>query len=259
MSHIGAGQRRHRVNRRAFLRGAAGVAVGLPFLESLPERSAWAAGEDPVFSLFICAVDGVVPESFFPDALGALTVDGLAAAGKATSALSAHAENLLFVKGINWPFSPQGEPHAETLCMALTAAKPTSSSSAAMAGGPSADWVIARKVQPGTPPLTLYAGNLRNGYIAERLSFSEAGVVTPAVSNPYTLYQKLIGIVIARRHPEPRRPRGGTALDRESQERSRPGARRPGRADGEPADELGRQATPPEALRFHSRHGGRDR
>ena len=32
------------INRRAFLRGAGTVAIGLPFLEGLPERSAWAAG-----------------------------------------------------------------------------------------------------------------------------------------------------------------------------------------------------------------------
>ena len=80
--------------------------MGLPFLESLPERSAWAAGHAPVFSLFICAVDGIVPASFFPNALGELTADGLAAAGKATSKLSAHAQNLLFVQGINWPVGP---------------------------------------------------------------------------------------------------------------------------------------------------------
>ena len=192
---IRLGQRSPRVNRRAFLRGAAGVAVGLPFLESLPERSAWAVGATPVFSLFICAVDGVVPEQFFPDSVGALSVDALAAAGKATSNLSAHAENLLFVRGINWPSSPIAEPHAEALCIALTGMKPANTGVMARAAGPSADWVIAEKVQPGTPPLTLYAGNLKNGYIAERLSFSAASTLTPAVDNPFTLYQKLVGIV----------------------------------------------------------------
>jgi hypothetical protein len=192
---IRLGQRRVGVNRRAFLRGAAGVAVGLPFLESLPERSAWAVGATPVFSLFICAVDGVVPMQFFPDSLGPLTVDGLAAAEKATSELSAHAENLLFVKGINWPSNPIAEPHAESLCLAFTAVNTANNGSMARAGGPSADWVIANKVQPGTPPLTMYAGNIRNGYIAERLSFSAAGMLTPAVDNPFTLYQKLVGIV----------------------------------------------------------------
>lgn len=192
---IRLGHPRSRVNRRAFLRGAAGVAVALPFLESLPERSAWAVGESPVFSLFICAVDGVVPEKFFPDELGPLTPEGLAAAGKATSALSAHADKLLFVRGINWPGTPVGEPHAQSLCMALTAVETLGTSVSAMAGGPSADWVIANKVQPGKPPLTLYAGNRRNGYIAERLSFSAAGTVTTADDNPFTLYQKLVGIV----------------------------------------------------------------
>lgn len=192
---IRLGKRPAGVNRRAFLRGAAGVAVGLPFLESLPERSAWAVGATPVFSLFICAVDGVVPAKFFPDSLGPLTVDGLAAAEKATSKLSAHAENLLFVKGISWPSNPIGEPHAEALCLAFTGVKTASNGTMARAGGPSADWVIAEKVQPGTPPLTLYAGNLRNGYIAERLSFSADGMLTPAVDNPFTLYQKLVGIV----------------------------------------------------------------
>jgi hypothetical protein len=192
---IRLGQRRIGVNRRAFLRGAAGVAVGLPFLESLPERSAWAVGQTPVFSLFICAVDGVVPEKFFPDEVGPLTVEGLAASGKATSNLSAHAENLLFVRGINWPSTPIAEPHAEALCIAFTGIKVATTGNMARAGGPSADWVIADKVQPGTPPLTMYAGNLKNGYITNRLSFNAASALTPAVDNPFTLYQQLIGIV----------------------------------------------------------------
>ena len=45
-------------NRLAFLRGAAGVAVALPFLESLPERSAWTADAKPVFGFFIYGVEG---------------------------------------------------------------------------------------------------------------------------------------------------------------------------------------------------------
>jgi len=194
--------RRSRIHRRAFLRGTAGVVLGLPFLESLPERSAWAEGKAPVFSLFICAVDGVFPASFFPNALGELTTDGLAAAGKATSKLSAHAKNLLFVRGIRWPANPVVEPHAESLCMALTAVPPASNGRESLAGGPSADWVIARKVQGDVPPLTLYAGQ-KGGYINERLSFSAAESVTPASNNPYELYQKLVGIVSPNGTPAP--------------------------------------------------------
>ena len=176
--------------------------MGLPFLESLPERSAWAAEHAPVFSLFICAVDGIVPASFFPSAVGELTAESLLAAGKATSQLAVHADNLLFIRGVNWPSNPIAEPHAESLCMALTAMPTLTTGAQAMAAGPSADWVIARKVQAETPPLTLYAG-LQSGYIDERLSFSEAGTVTPAANNPYELYQKLVGIVSPSGVPTP--------------------------------------------------------
>jgi len=185
---------RRRVNRRAFLRGAAGVSVALPFLESLPERSAWAAGAEPIFSLFIMAAGGVVPADFFPTTPGPLTSDFLAASGTAGAALASHAENLLFVRNVNWPAQPTGEPHAEGPCMALTALPPTGSSSTAHASGPSADVVIASHVHPDLDPLTLYAGNLRNGYIAERLSFTAEGTTRAAVDNPYPLYQELVGL-----------------------------------------------------------------
>jgi hypothetical protein len=182
------------VNRRNFLRGAAGVSVALPFLESLPDRSAWAAGDEPVFSLFICAVNGVLPSQFFP-AVGPLTTESLAAAGKATSRLSAHASNLLFVTGVNWPESTRGEPHTHGMIQVLTARAPTNSTLSGMATGPSADVVIASKVHPALDPLTLYAGNQDNGYAAERLSFTDAGAVRPAVGNPYRLYQELVGLL----------------------------------------------------------------
>ena len=64
------GVRKNAINRRAFLRGAGTVAVGLPFLEGLPERSAWAAGAPPVFTMMMVGSGGVVGKNFFPDATG---------------------------------------------------------------------------------------------------------------------------------------------------------------------------------------------
>lgn len=186
-----AGDRR--VNRRAFLRGAAGAAVALPFLESLPERSAWAADERPVFSLFICAVCGVVPDRFFPDQVGPLTNDTLAASGKATSHLAQHAEHLLFLSGIDWNGRGEGETHAIGLCHALTARSPLTTDYKAIAAGPSADVVIASHVHPDKEPLTLFSG-VKGGYIDERLSFNAAGQVRPAEHNPYKLYLELMGL-----------------------------------------------------------------
>jgi len=180
-----------RVNRRAFLRGAAGATVALPFLESLPERSAWAADEQPVFSLFICAACGVVPARFFPDEVGPLV--SVNAAGKATNELGRHADDLLFLSKINWNGTSTGDAHAIGFCHALTGRVPMGNSNTALATGPSADVVIASHVHPDKEPLTLFAG-AKEGYIDERLSFASAGVVRAAEQNPYKLYLELMGL-----------------------------------------------------------------
>ncbi len=162
---------RHVVNRRAFLYGAGGIAIGLPYLEGMPERSAWRAQTNtPVFSLFICGACGVEPKRFWPSATGALSTV-LASGDKAVNELKEHAANLLIVKNISFPNQgPQGCGHAEGLVQALTGTKPKSTGSKATAAGPSADVVISKAVNPsGTDPLTLYAGNIKNGYIAERV------------------------------------------------------------------------------------------
>jgi hypothetical protein len=205
MSNGNAKARARRANRRAFLRGAAGATVGLPFLESLPERSAWAADERPVFSLFICAACGVVPARFFPDEVGPLTSAGLSASGKATSHLAPHAENLLFLSGINWNGQTSGEPHATGYCYALTARPPLTTDRTALAAGPSADVVIASQVHPDKQPLTLFAG-AKEGYIDDRLSFAAAGQLRPAEQNPYKLYLELMGLATS----------GGMAPDAEA-------------------------------------------
>ena len=145
-------------NRRRFLRGAGGVAIALPFLEGLPERSAWAQSAQPVFSFYIVAACGVVGSKFFPTATGELTTAGLAGAtDKATSVLSPHAANLLFIKGINFPMNaPSNCGHAQGLCQALTAQPAMGGGQSASSGGISADMVVAKAVNPSAgDPLTL--------------------------------------------------------------------------------------------------------
>lgn len=190
-----------KLNRRAFLRGAAGVSVALPFLESLPHRSAWAADDAPTFSLFMCAAAGVVPEHFFPDAHGPLTSEGLASAGKATSQLSRHASRLLFVSGVDYPASV-ADVHREGFIHCLTgraaALAPEgancSPTPCVQGAGRSADWeVCARTAGPDAEPLVLYYGT--RGFTSELLSWSSAGTVAPAIVNPYQVYQRLVGLV----------------------------------------------------------------
>src|SRR4029079_7370615 len=138
---------------------------------------AWAQDQSPIFSLFMCAANGVVGDKFFPAAPGSLTEDALAAATETSpSTLSRHAANLLFVRAINFPMNgPTDCGHAQGLCQALTARAAGGGGKTATSTGPSADVIIAGKVSPGVDPLTLYAGNKRNGYIVERLSFKAGG------------------------------------------------------------------------------------
>jgi len=191
------GARKNAINRRAFLRGAGTVAIGLPFLEGMPERSAWAAGSPPVFTMFIVGSCGVVGESFLPDATGALTTSGLAGmTTKAVSALSAHAPNLTMLKQINWPQNVKGCGHAEGLCQALTAIVPGATGHGAYAGGPSADVVIGKAVNPtGVDPIIAYSA-AKGAYIADRISWRGSGAdqLRSGDQNPYTLYQKLVGL-----------------------------------------------------------------
>jgi hypothetical protein len=184
---------RRRLNRRAFLTGAGGVAIGLPFLEALPSRSAWAADAAPVFTFFIVAQNGQVNKNFFPSATGALTEASLAGAtDMATSVLSPHAANLLFLKGINYPTGPKSCGHAEANVQTLTGLAPAAGGNTAYAAGPSADTLIGKAL--GADPLALYSG--AKGFIAERISFKAAGAgqVRSADTNPYLLYSKVVGL-----------------------------------------------------------------
>lgn len=190
------------LNRRNFLRAAGTVGVGLPFLEGMPERSAFAQGEVPRFAFFICTACGVVqkdgsdPEKFWPTAEGALTTASMEAfaADRATGILSAHASRLLFVRGINYPYGSSGCGHAQGLVQCLTSSKPSGTNNTSTSSGPSIDTIIAQQLNPaGVEPLTLYSG-VKGGYINEKLSFSAAGQVRAAEGNPYNVYQRLVGL-----------------------------------------------------------------
>jgi hypothetical protein len=181
-----------RMRRRNFLRGAAGLTVGLPFLEGLPERSAWAQNNVPVFSLFMVAANGVVPQRFFPGAAGPLDANNLN--GKAVAELSAYASNLLIVGGLKLPIVGRGCGHSEGLAQSLTGVQPGSSGVNAVSGGQSVDMFISSAVnEQGKDPITMYAG--AGNYIAERTSFTGPGAARPMQLNPYATFQQLVGIV----------------------------------------------------------------
>ncbi len=145
-----------------------------------------------MFSLFIVAANGVVPNRFFPGAAGPLSASSMD--GKAVSKLADYADDLLIVGGLGYPSGTRGCGHAEGLCQSLTGVSPGSTGNGATAGGQSIDMFISKAVnEQGTDPITMYAG--AGFYIAERVSFNGAGSARPMQLNPYATFQELLGIV----------------------------------------------------------------
>ncbi len=196
----GGRKRRPTVNRRAFLTGTGGAALALPFLEGLPERSAFAQDESPRFAFFICAANGVAqayddePERFWPTKVGALSSSQMEAdsAERCTGILAEHAERLLIVSGLQHEGVVNMDSHVRGRVQALTGLLPTDSSTiAATSRGPSVDWVIAQAWQQD--PLLLYAGP-RAGYVDDRISFSAAGMLHAGEKDPAEVYGNLTGL-----------------------------------------------------------------
>lgn len=191
------------INRRRFLRGLFGVAVAIPFLESLaPRRAKAGTGDVPPFAIFMRQANGVVqetdePEMFWPRNLGALTAASMDAdSDRATSELRDYADKLILVRGVNFAFPGNGCGHSGGGNQCLTAARvsddPAGNESLSM--GESIDNRIARELNPaGVEPLTLYAGKM-SGYIDEVLSYRGPKQLRAAERNPYNAYMDLFGL-----------------------------------------------------------------
>ena len=199
---------RNNFSRRAFLYGAGGVTVALPFLDALRPRRVVAAGpERPRFAVFVrqangCAQkEGDEPEQFWPRELGAVTKDSLTTtdSDRALSELAEYADKLLLVRGTRFPYPGNGCGHSGGGNQVLTAQRvsddPSGNKSLAM--GESVDNRIARELNPQSnpEPLAVYAGHM-GGYINEVLSYRGAKDLRAAERNPWNVYQKMVGITM---------------------------------------------------------------
>lgn len=190
-------------SRRRFLKGTSGLILPLPLLPSLQACST----PDPHSAahplvVLRCASgvaqeDGDVPEMFWPRELGPLSRSSLADdnADRITSELAAHAERVLMVRGTQYPFSATREVHAGGGNQLLTAAKPGPLTDTVMtyAMGESIDnWIARHSPVNHGEPLTLYAGR-RDNYGEEVLSYRGPQQIRGADSDPWAVYQRLIG------------------------------------------------------------------
>src|SRR3954470_22845263 len=202
------------MNRRMVLRGAGGLMLGLPLLETfLPrEASAQSSARSP-FVLLVVGDNGVVqagvnlsvstePERFWPTATGALTKASMTAdkAARSTGELADYAEKLLIVRGINLPYSSNGCSHSAADAQILTAADITPGSTNCKAKGISIDTAIAAaKNVAGRDPLVMHAGMFSPGGTGFDIP-GYVSYVTPQqprvyIDSPYKAYQAIIGAV----------------------------------------------------------------
>ncbi len=203
-----------RINRRAVLRGASGLMLGLPLLETFMPRRAKAQDEArSPFVLLVVSDNGVVqggvtldgagePEMFWPTAFGPLTQEHMLADKESRSIgeLADHAERLLIVRGVNLPFSSTGCSHSAADAQILTGAKITSGGTNAVATGISVDTAIAAsKNAPGRDPLVMHAGMFSPGGtgfdIPGYVSYVSPNQPRVYIDAPYKAYQAIIGAV----------------------------------------------------------------
>lgn len=202
------------VNRRMVLRGAGGLMLGLPLLETFMPKEAEAQAVMPSpFVLIVVSDNGVVqagvtlggaaePERFWPTATGSLTKASMLAdkATRATGELSDYAERLLIVKGVNLPYNSTGCSHSAADAQLLTAAKITAGSTNCLAEGISVDTAIAKAKNPaGRDPLVLHAGMFSPGGTGFDIP-GYVSYVTPKqprvyIDSPYKAYLQIIGVV----------------------------------------------------------------
>ncbi|HUH05865.1 MAG TPA: DUF1552 domain-containing protein [Kofleriaceae bacterium] len=199
------------ITRRRFLAGLGGAVVSLPVLESVRflgrgrgRAHAEVLDQPPVYTVFVRQGNGCQqadanrgePERFWPRDLGAVTTESLGTdnADRALSILAPFADRLLLVRGTRFGFSGAGCGHSGGLNQCLTAASLTGTGKDSLATGPSIDWFISTQVNPpGIEPLTVMSGP-QQAYIAHGLSYSGPSQLRGAQSNPFAVYQDLVGV-----------------------------------------------------------------
>lgn len=200
--------------RRLFLRGAAGVTLGLPILETFQPRGAQAqVATTPPFLMMVIHANGVVqagrgidgstdPERFWPTQTGAMTTAALETdkASRATGELAAHAAKLTMVRGLAHPFEATGCMHASGDAQLLTSAKITGNGNKVLGLGESIDSLIARKLNAtGREPLVLHAGKYSpggTGYdIPGYVSYIGASQPRTYLDAPFQAYERMLEVV----------------------------------------------------------------
>jgi hypothetical protein len=194
-----------RIDRRALLRGAGGVAIGLPFLEVMTplERRARAAASPPRRFLVFFSPDGSIHENWVPT--GAETSFTLS---RILAPLEAHKQRLVILDGVEnkvggYSARP-GDDHMKGMGTALTGigllpgtTQGGAGDPAGLAGGISVDQAIASSIGATTKfkslELGVQAGS--SGTVWGYTAYAGANQPLPPDNNPQSVFTRVFASV----------------------------------------------------------------
>jgi hypothetical protein len=180
-----------RLARRTFLRGAAGVSIGLPLLEAMLPRLA-TAGVAPRRLVTLFSANGTIHNNFHPGSdgpLGSLPV--------ITAKFEPLKAKLLLLRGIKMfsALNGVGNGHVQGMASNLTGIEnKTWPSGAEYATGPSMDQLIAARIGKETPFPSLEIGfgpTTGTGNVRSYVSYRGAGQPMPVEADPKKLFDRV--------------------------------------------------------------------
>jgi Protein of unknown function (DUF1552) len=196
------------IDRRTFLRGAGGVAIGLPLLEAMlpPRRATAAADAPPRRFLVFFKPGGTVMDNWRPN--GTETNFTL---GSIQQPLLSFKDRLVILDGVDLKITAIGEghPHSKGMGGVLTGRElpfgpyETCQGTAGFPAGPSVDQVIAAKIGQGTKFRSVevavnWPTDQRDGGKAAPtncISFSGPGQPVPPSIDPKAVFDRLFAEV----------------------------------------------------------------
>lgn len=185
-------------SRRHFLKGAGGVVVALPLLDSLGGRKARAQEQGPFPKRFVTMYNpnGTVHDSWFPT--GSETDFALA---EIHQPLAHHRDKLLIFQGVNAAVTEigPGGPHQRGIGSLFTGHELLEGqfvdgcgSRAGWANGISIDQAIANHIGLDTPLKSLEIGvRAIEADVQARISYAGPGQPLPPMNDPAQVYQRL--------------------------------------------------------------------
>jgi hypothetical protein len=192
------------MKRRAFLRGAGAVALGLPWLDALAPRQASARDTGAAkFLVIIHQANGVAQTSrneatdyFWPSRSGPLDAKFLRNDGdRALVELAGHADKLLAIRGLRYGYTYDSCSHVDGFNQMLTGCEPyvDPETKQISATSESIDYRVARAINAGgREPLCLISP------AKDRMAYSPSfrGPQQPLSvdANPWTVYKRMVGL-----------------------------------------------------------------